>query len=222
MSVYATRSDLKAWLRIESATTEFDTQLDDALEDASRCIDQATSRSFDTTLSVAAPRYYTPEWDRATGRLVVQIDDLQSVTSLAVDYDSDGDGTYATSIVVADTRLYPLNATADGKPWSQLSLPTDASISTGVEGSIRVTAKWGWTAVPGPVKQACLMQAARFFVRKDSTYGMAGTTDGGFGETRLLAALDPDVRLSLKTVMRYWAARGTGSSRTFGWLNGWY
>lgn len=59
--------------------------------------------------------------------------------------------------------------------------------------------------MPAVVSSACLIQAARFFVRRDSSYGIAGSPELG-NELRLLARLDPDVALLLTSVKRWWAA----------------
>jgi len=68
-------------------------------------------------------------------------------------------------------------------------------------GDLTVTALWGWTEVPQAVKAATLLQVARFAARRDSPYGIAGSPDEG-GEMRLLAALDPDLRTSLRPYVR--------------------
>jgi hypothetical protein len=62
---------------------------------------------------------------------------------------------------------------------------------------VKVTALWGWTAVPVAVKQATLLQASRFFSRRHSPYGVAGSPELG-SEIRLLARVDPDVGVSLR------------------------
>jgi hypothetical protein len=56
---------------------------------------------------------------------------------------------------------------------------------------VRVTAKWGWPAVPYPINQACILQAARIYKRYDSPLGVAGF--GDLGAIRVSRFLDPDV-----------------------------
>ncbi len=217
---YATKGELKTWVKVPALNTDFDTLMDLALSAASREIDKASNRSFVTTLSVAEARTYTAEWDSKKQRYVVEIDDLMSLTSLAVELDLDGSGDFTTDVTAADCVGFPYNASQKERPWTHLILPESTSASVR-PGAVRITAKWGWTAVPDAVKQACLMQASRIFNRKDSPYGIAGSpqADGG-GELRLLAYLDADVAVLLKSVKRLWGARSTGSWNSpvsYGW-----
>jgi hypothetical protein len=46
------------------------------------------------------------------------------------------------------------------------------------------------------VKQACLIQTARWFKRQDAPFGVLGSPEFG-NYTRLQAALDPDVQMML-------------------------
>jgi hypothetical protein len=55
---------------------------------------------------------------------------------------------------------------------------------------VRVTAKWGWPAVPDTVVQATLIQASRLYRRKDSPEGVLGSAEWG---TVRLGRVDPDV-----------------------------
>lgn len=59
--------------------------------------------------------------------------------------------------------------------------------------------------VPAAVRMGTLIQAARFFKRKDSPFGIAGSPEMG-NETRLLSRLDPDVALLVSTERNWWGA----------------
>jgi hypothetical protein len=59
---------------------------------------------------------------------------------------------------------------------------------------VRVTARWGWPAVPAQVAEATLRTAARAYRRKDSPDGVAGSSDWGLIR---VPNLDPDVRQML-------------------------
>lgn len=187
---YCTTAELRAFVG-ETGTSQ-DANLALAVTAASRAVDHATDRQFGVLTSAVA-RYYTPVWSSALGRWIANIDDLQTITSLVVKSDTDNDGVYETTIT--DYRLYPLNAAAAGSPWSSIVFGTGASTSS-LPGTLEVTALSGWTAVPSAVKAATLIQAARFFKRKDSPYGVAGSPDMG-NEMRLLARVDPDVAVML-------------------------
>ena len=130
------------------------------------------------------------------------IDDLQTTTGLVIKEDQDRDGVYETTLVLdTDVRLYPWNATGDGVPWTELRAEPIVSFSP-YDRAFEVTGKFGWTAVPTLVKQACLVQTLRLFKRKDAPFGVSGSPELG-SEVRLLAKLDPDVALLVSTLRRY-------------------
>lgn len=194
---YVTAGELAAYVRI--GDTADDVQLGIAIAAASRSIDRFTRRQFGV---VAAPvaRYYPGRVDPATGRWVLDVDDLMSSTGLAVDVDTAGDGTYSGA--VTDYTLTPRNAVADGRPWTGLVVDGTSTVTpTTAPGSVRVTALWGWTAVPDAVQQGCLLQASRLIARRDSPFGVAGSPDAG-SEVRLLARVDPDLEVSLAPYRR--------------------
>lgn len=78
-------------------------------------------------------------------------------TPTAVKFDTDSDGTFAST--VTPVELWPLNA-ADGpeaRPWRRIDLPPWCSYATFPKGMrVEVTARWGWPAVPAAVRQATI------------------------------------------------------------------
>ena len=62
-----------------------------------------------------------------------------------------------------------------------------------------MTALWGWAAVPLPVVEACLVLASRYYKRKDTPFGVMGTTETGFVD---LPKVDPDVAALLAPYRR--------------------
>lgn len=198
---YATLAELKAYLRISDA--DDDAQITVAMTAASRAIDRATNRQFGSS-TAAENRYYTAEWDRERQRWTIRIDDLMTTTGLTVHYDSAGEETYTD--VIDKYVLLPRNAAADGVPWTDLDvLSSSTTTPGGAEGAVRVHGTFGWSAVPVTIKQACLLQASRFFARRDSPFGVAGSPDAGT-EIRLLPKLDPDVALAVRPYYRWWGA----------------
>lgn len=197
---YCTPGELAAFVR---SNDPGDVRLPLAIAAASRAIDRSASRGrypgrqFGQLDDVEA-RYYTARYEAATGRWIVPIDDLMTTTGLSLAFDTDGDRTFATALSVPLPR--PVNAAQTGQPWTELLLDAADSV-TAVADAVRVTARWGWDAVPDPVKQACLLQASRLLVRRDSPYGVAGSPEAGT-EIRLLARLDPDVEVSLAPYRR--------------------
>jgi hypothetical protein len=199
---YVTSAQLKAQLRITD--TADDAAVAIAVTAASRAIDHSTNRQFGLNGSAVA-RVYTWERTYIDGLPAVEIDDVMTSAGLVVKLDQAGQGTYGSAITSVDP--WPWNASADGKPWTHLVFRAYASaFPTPFSQGVQVTANWGWTAVPSIVQEACLIQAARFFVRRDSSYGIAGSPETGT-EMRLLERLDPDVALMLSTVRRLWGAR---------------
>jgi hypothetical protein len=191
---YATAEELKQSARIED--TVDDDMIAVALSAASRMIDNYCHRRF--WLDPAATiRYFDGAHCRS-----IWVDDIGSSTDLAVAVDPSDSGAYSEAWTVATHyRLLPRNAAADGRPWTQIETVTGGGKSfPDYAGSVRVTARFGWPAVPDEVKQATLIQAGRLWRRKDSPYGVAGVAELG-SEMRLLAKLDPDVQV---LVNPYW------------------
>lgn len=193
---YITAAKLKAYVRVDDALD--DVQVAVAVTTASRAIDNHTNRQFG---KVDAPeeRFYTawPDYDR--GLWVIDIDDLMSVSGLVVTVDG-------TTLTSDGYTKEPVNAAAEGKPWTRLAVKSTSSVQpTGADHEIAVVALWGWTTVPVPVEQAAYLQGSRFLSRRESPYGIAGSPDTG-SELRLLARVDPDVGVALRDYVRPRAA----------------
>jgi hypothetical protein len=186
---YITAVQFKSYARVDD--TDDDAEVGFAVTAGSRAIDNHTNRQFGL---VAAPeeRRYTAWADTERGRWVANIDDLMTVTGFVVVVDS---------VTVTEYQLEPLNALAEGRPYTRISFdPADVSL-TGKAGELYNTGQWGWTTVPVPVVQANLLQSSRFLSRRDSPHGIAGSPDTG-SELRLLARVDPDVGVSLRGYVR--------------------
>lgn len=187
---YVSAADFKSYAQITNADS--DAQIAFAVTAASRAVDEHCNRQFG---KVSAPeaRTYTAVWDQSRGRYVVTIDDLMTVVGLTV--------AVAAGSITLHT-LWPFNAAAKGEPWTKLIVNDDSAIyPPRDEGAVTITASWGWTAVPTPVKQAALLQAARLFKRQDAPFGVAGSVELG-SEVRLLAKVDPDVAVALAPYRR--------------------
>lgn len=202
--VYATVDELKAQLRI--GDTVDDDALAVALEAASRAIDQATNRQFGVVDSPVT-NFYTDACTVLENRRALPIDDLMNTSGLTVKFDSTGLGAYTETVVSGtDFDLWPWNAVVNGVPYTHLVMrPQSTFWLPGWTRAVSVTATFGWSDVPAVVKQACLITAARLFVRRDSAYGVAGSPDMG-SQIRLLSSLDPDVQVLLQVVKRRWGA----------------
>jgi hypothetical protein len=199
---YVTSQQLKDHLRITDSADDAAVAI--AVTAASRAVDRFTNRQFGLAPAAVA-RTYT--WDKRfiEGLPAVEIDDLMTSTGLIVKLDQAGQGTYGDPILNVDP--WPWNAAADGRPWTHLVFRSYATaFPTPFSQGVQATGRWGWTTVPEIVEQATLIQGGRFFVRRDSQYGIAGSPETGT-ELRLFSRLDPDVALMLTTVKRWWGAR---------------
>jgi hypothetical protein len=167
----------------DTETTD-DSKHDDALAAASRWIDHFCRRQFNTT-STASARLFYPD-----GYSYTEVDDFATTVDLAIATDQGADGTYETTWAAADYQLEPLNGINDGEsgwPYSKIRavgsyrFPCVTSVD---RAPLQVTAKWGWTAVPGPVKHACLLLASEALkLAREAPFGVAGF--GAFGAVRV-------------------------------------
>lgn len=173
---------LKASLNISD--TSRDALLLGNLAAAARMIDAHCGRRFYAD-QAASTRVFRVSAGARSERLIV-VDDIASLTDLAVET---GAGTTWTA--VADGyEVGPDNALAIGQPLTVLYAATGAGWLTGVS-QVRVTARWGWPAVPAEVAQATLIQATRLYRRKDSPEGVMGSAE--WGAVRI-TRVDPDVQ----------------------------
>lgn len=193
MADYATLAALKERLNITK--TDRNTTLQAALTTASRQVDHWSGRrpngfSLD---SEATARTFRPN-SRVIRDLDGErflIDDAGSLTGLVVETGNDPSWS-----AVTDYETGPDNALADGEPISWLMRPFGYwCVSPTVR--VRVTAHWGWPAVPDAIAEATLLQASRLYRRKDSPEGVLGSAE--WGAIRV-SRLDPDVAELVATV----------------------
>ncbi len=128
------------------------------------------------------------------------VDDLLSVTTLATD--DDGGRTWATTWASTDYELVPSNAVVDGQPYTAIETsPNGTYWFPLINRGLKIAGSFGYaTTTPAVIREACLIQAARIFKRKDSPFGVAGV--GELGVMRI-SALDPDVKMLLHPMIRY-------------------
>lgn len=175
-------------------------ELESACASASRAIDLATYRQFGVTAPEA--RIYTPQWSLKLGCWEIECDDVTAVTLIEVD--TLNDGTYSTAVSVTGVIYLPHNAVAEGRVYERIALRRSALPTTSIlgDGSVRLTAPWGWVSgVPAGIKSASKLQASRFFARRQSPYGIAGSAEQG-SEVRLQAKADPDVIVQVRSYRR--------------------
>lgn len=179
---YASRAELKTL--IGATQTANDADIDRAIEAASRQIDRMTARRFYLDASASTRTYRASEPD------VLWVEDFDPATTPTIVTDESLNGTFNITWEAADYQLEPLNAAADGLPVTKIVAIDDRAFPVATRAAVRVTARWGWPAVPTDIEQACLLLASRLFKRKDAPFGIVGSLD--VGQLRI-AAKDPDV-----------------------------
>lgn len=178
--------DIQEYLRIDDDADDHWLAL--AVSAASRTLDRHCRRQFGRTDAVEERRYRI-RYNRAQGVWVADVDDLMSTADLTLN-----------GVALADPELYPLNASAEQQPWTQLRIPDD--VRYGLDRPyVDVAERWGWLAIPETVEMATAIQAGRVFKRRDALFGVAGSPDAG-SEVRLLARLDPDVAVMVGVLCR--------------------
>lgn len=188
---YGQLSTLKFMLNIATTDTTRDDVLAGKLNSASRSVEiWCDNRRFYLDATASARTYSTRRrvvCNREDGTERLKIDSIGAdPTSIVVEV---GDGTTWTTVTGFET--HPDNALARLEAIEGLvSLNGDWNRNR----RARVTARWGWPAVPTAVEEATLLQASRLFRRKDSPEGVAGSADWGVVR---LPNLDPDVKAQL-------------------------
>ena len=187
-SDYITSAALKATLSL-SATSYADADISAAITAASRAIDKLCNRRFWLDADANQIRYYTPY-----SLSSLQVDDFVTFTALATD--SNGDNTFGSSWTLhTDFELEPLNAAADGEPWTKLVIRQNGSFTfpTGFTRSVRLTAQFGWLTVPQPIVDATTVVATQILKRKrEAPFGVVAL---GSEMAIRLARVDPQVAM---------------------------
>jgi hypothetical protein len=200
---YITLAEVKA-ARDMTPYTYADSDILRAIAAASRIIDASCGRRFYADGDATSVKYYTP--DRFD---TLVIDDVIAVTSVMSD--SSNDGTYEYTWPTTDYSLWPLNAAADGRPYTQLvrkryapwlfpSAGLPDGLFPGGDPRIKVTGQFGWPSVPDAISQATLILAARYLTRtREATFGVL---IGANADAVRISQTDPDVYSLIRPYMR--------------------
>jgi hypothetical protein len=204
---YATLAELKADLGITDVAR--DARLTSLLARVSAAVDAYCGRVGATSPGAygfgrdadAVARVFNPT-RRVSRRLdgeLLLLDDVADAGTMTVETGTafPGPGGSWSPLDTALFDVWPENAAALGLPVTGLLAPYGWVL--GVSSRVRVTAKWGWPAVPGPVAEATLRWAARLFTRSSSPEGVLGSAEWG---TVRVARVDPDVAAQLGPYMR--------------------
>lgn len=180
---YVTLAEMRNYLKMGvGQPTNLDDDIEDAVASATEEVNLFCGRQFNRS-ETATARHYYPE-----NGTTLTVDDFWTTDGLVVESVA-GDGLW-TQVNPAGLVPYPLDGVMDGQigwPYSELRLgyggagfnyvPRRYRTSSSL---VRVTAKWGWSAVPSSVKQATKIVAAQNFRLSDTPLGVAGM-EGKFG-----------------------------------------
>ena len=177
---YCTQNQLKQFNGIPTSDTADDDFLDDAINAASRQIDTFCGRIF-FQQSATARKFFTNDLYR------LHVDDISTTTGLVVKYDDDDDGVYETTVSASEFQLLPINQVVGGiliSPFYIVELISDGNHEWPLDYSsnrprAEITAKWGYSEVPEPIRQATLMLASELFAMRNAPLGVAGVGDFG-------------------------------------------
>lgn len=177
---YATLADLRQWLGILDGAD--DTELSLALDASQTAVSAWCGADFNVYAQTSAKVF------AAANRRLLDLGSvglsIGSQTGLAVATDEDDDGTFETVWTAGDWQVEPLNSAWPGgssRPGDRLRAIGDYRFPVGGTGRARVqiTARWGWPAVPKPVKLATLILTTAWHQRRATMTGRSGF-DGFF------------------------------------------
>lgn len=153
-----------------SGFSHADGDLSEALESASRAVDDICGRRFYLDADATSVRYYT-----ADSIDKVYIDDLSVLTSLETD--STGDGVYERTWTTSDYQKEPINNPSDSKPYTYICRKPLGSqyFPSWVPNGVKVTGQFGWSTVPAQVKSATMILAGMYMKRmREAPFGIVG------------------------------------------------
>jgi hypothetical protein len=196
---YCTLPQIKAEMRIGTGDTLDDTRLELAIAAASRQIDAHCGRRFWRDATVKVREFF------ADNPVTCFTDDISTTDGLIVAVDEAEDGSYAEVITFGtDFILLPANAADEVpvRPFTEIRIVETDTYSgfpwRTLRPSVRVTARFGWPAIPDDVTKAALIQASQLFKASDAVFGAAQFGEAGVA-LRVQARLNPMAEALLET-----------------------
>jgi len=168
---YTTLAEMKAADVLNISNSDHDTVIEREVEAVSRAIDEFCWRHF---YQDTAARYYTPDKDDE-----LYVDDIYSTSGLVIQSDLDGDGSYEYTWATTDYYLAPYNP-RNGWPYEIIEVSPQGIYTFPLHRkSMKVTAPYGWSAVPAQVHQACILWALRLHKRYQTILGVSAASAVG-------------------------------------------
>lgn len=172
MTLYVSDNDLNTWLGLDDQN-DFE-KITVANAASKTAIDKWVGRNFDTS-TVDSVRYFSPISDGCC-----PINDAITITTVAVD--SSDDGTWATTLDASDWFATPVGGISPsgepGWPYTAIYGSTSTCFRRTARPYLKVTAKWGWAAVPDDIKLAARLYAAELFKLNEAPLGTSWTEAG--------------------------------------------
>lgn len=171
---YATLAELKSYMGNDISGE--DDHLTDALNSASREIEIFCNRQFNDAESASARVYY------ATDARTAFVDDFHTTDGFVLQTDTDDSGDYDLTWAATEYKLRPLNGVRNGVPgwpYFEICAVDFQTFPKGYRPMVKVTARWGWSAVPDMVHQACKELAASTYALRHARLGVAGSDQFG-------------------------------------------
>lgn len=180
---YVSLAEAKEWLKINPDDAQDDPIIERAVETASRSIDRFCKRRFYLDATATARTF------EATTLDTLYVTDIGSTSGLIVATDDAANGQFSTIWDASDYQTEP-SYIAEKPIVTIRALSGGFPIYSNHRYGVKVTAKWGWPAVPVEVEQATVILTSRLVKRKDAPTGVEGF--GEFGVVRI-SPTDKDV-----------------------------
>jgi hypothetical protein len=168
-----------------STAPDYDSQIEQAIETASRQIDDYCGRRFWQDSTVSTREFYCDDSTELVSQAGAVLD-ISTTTGLIVKLDTGDNGGFATTVTISTQFvLTPPNAADDGEPYTGIRLVDgDAFPRSSSRPGCQITAKFGWPSVPEPIAHACLIQSVLLFKATDAAMGGLSFGDGAFMRVR--------------------------------------
>lgn len=155
---YASLAEFKAYADIHSVHPADDSVIENIIEGVSRLIDSLCRRHF---YQVTEARYFA-----AQDLDILFCGDIVTASGLEIKTQLNSDLTYQYTWASTDYNLLPYSPQF-GFPYTHIETSRDSRYSFDLyKKGNKITATWGWAAVPDEVKTACLEEASAEYHRR--------------------------------------------------------
>lgn len=169
---YLELPDLKGYLSMED-DSRFDAQLTSAIKSISKEINRHCNRQFGKDDNASFRSFLI------RNSTYVEVADFWD-DPVEIQYSSNP-STAGTALTLSDFVLEPLDGIVDDEPgWPRWIVKPVSGGPRLVPGMyLRMSAPWGWEAVPDDVTQSAKIMAGATFQIKDAPFGVAGSDQWG-------------------------------------------